>query len=178
MCGSLIATFERFTSDINMSPVHVFGFGDALPDLLRDTEAVREPGVYNNYVGSDSIVLGLVVERAVGRSLSRYLEGARNERRIIPSSWVSESLYRDESRLQPGENPDSSWSFGYGYQWWIPEEPEGDFVAIGIWGQYIYVHPRYNVVISKTSADYYFDERDHETIALFRELARWASSRR
>ena len=108
-----------------------------------------------------------------------YLNGgARDGRQVIPISWVSESVYRDEPRLQPGENPDSSWSFGYGYKWWIPEEPEGDFTAIGIWGQYLYVHPEYNVVIAKTSADYYFDERDHETIALFRELARWASSRR
>jgi CubicO group peptidase (beta-lactamase class C family) len=216
--------YESFTSDINMLPVRVFGFRDALPNLLRETEAVREPGIYNDYVSSDSLVLGLVVEAAVGRSLSRYLEeaiwlpagmehpahwntdyhgntlghaflsaslrdylrfgrlylndGRREGRQIIPADWVSESLYREEPRLQPGENPDSHWSFGYGYKWWIPEEPVGDFVAIGIWGQYVYVHPEYRVVISKTSADYDFDERDHETIALFRELARWASSRR
>jgi CubicO group peptidase (beta-lactamase class C family) len=216
--------YESFTSDINMLPVRVFGFRDALPDLVRETEAVREPGIYNDYVSSDSVVLGLVVEAAVGRSLSRYLEeaiwvpagmehpahwntdyhgntlahaflsaslrdylrfgrlylngGQRDGRRIIPAGWVSESLYREEPRLQPGENPDSHWSFGYGYKWWIPEEPVGDFVAIGIWGQYVYVHPEYRVVISKTRADYDFDERDHETIALFRELARWASSRR
>ncbi|NBF39527.1 MAG: serine hydrolase [Spirochaetes bacterium] len=216
--------YESFTSDINMLPVRVFGFRDAVPDLIRDTEAVRKPGIYNEYVSSDSIVLGLVVEAAVGRSLSQYLEetvwgpagmeypahwntdyhgntlghaffsaslrdylrlgrlylngGERDERKIIPAGWVADSLYRDEPRLQPGDNPKSSWSFGYGYKWWIPEEPEGDFVAIGIWGQYIYVHPEYRVVISKTSADGGFDERDHETIALFRELARWASSRR
>lgn len=216
--------YESFTSDINMLPVRVFGFRDALPDLVHDTEAVREPGIYNDYVSSDSIVLGLVVEAAVGRSLSRYLEeaiwlpagmehpahwntdyhgntlghaflsaslrdylrfgrlylndGQRDGRRIIPADWVSESVYRGEPRLQPGENPDSHWSFGYGYKWWIPEEPESDFVAIGIWGQYVYVHPEYRVVISKTSADYDFDKRDHETIALFRELAGWASSRR
>lgn len=216
--------YDSFTSDINMLPVRVFGFQDAIPDLLRDTEAVRESGVFNEYVSSDTLVLGLVVEAAVGQSLSSFLEqsvwipagmehpaywntdfhgntmghaflsaslndflrfgrlylnnGRRGEQQIIPADWVSESVYRSEARLQPGENPDSDWEFGYGYKWWIPEDPEGDFTAIGIWGQYVYVHPEYRVVIAKTSADYDFDERDHETIALFRELARWASDRR
>lgn len=215
--------YDSVLSDINMLPLRVFGFQDAIPDLVRDTKAVREPGLFNEYISSDSIMLALVVEAAVGKSLSRYLEqtiwiptgmehpaywntdyhgntmghaflsaalrdylrfgrlylnqGRWVDRQIIPAAWVSESVYRDEQRLQPGENPDSHWTFGYGYQWWIPEEPEGDFVAIGIWGQYIYVHPEHQVVISKTSADYNFDERDHESIAFFRELARWASFR-
>jgi CubicO group peptidase (beta-lactamase class C family) len=214
--------YDSFTSDINMLPLRAFGFRDSLPDLVRDTEAVRPPGVYNEYVSSDSIVLGLVVEAATGRSLSQLLEdklwiptgmespafwntdfhgntmghaflsasvrdflrfgtlylneGRRGGDQIIPAEWVRESVYRDEPRLQPGINPESHWTFGYGYQWWIPEEPDGDFVAIGIWGQYIYVHPGYQVVIVKTSADYDFDARDHETIALFRSLARWAAS--
>jgi CubicO group peptidase (beta-lactamase class C family) len=43
--------------------------------------------------------------------------------------------------LQPGDNPASHWTFGYGYKWWISEEPQGDFLAIGVWGQYIYVDP-------------------------------------
>lgn len=215
--------YDSFLSDINMLPVRVFGFQDAVPDLVRDTEAIRQPGVFNEYISSDSIVLGLVIESAVGKSLSSYLEqtiwipagmehpaywntdyhgntmghaflsaslrdylrfgrlyldrGRRGDQQIIPSDWISQSLYRDEPRLQPGENSASHWTFGYGYKWWIPEEPEGDFVAIGIWGQYIYVHPEHKVVIAKTSADYNFDERDHESIALFRELARWASLR-
>ena len=213
--------YDSFLSDINMLPVRVFGFQDAVPDLVRDTEAIREPGVFNEYISSDSIVLALVVEAAVGTSLSSYLEqtiwipagmehpaywntdyhgntlghaflsaalrdylrfgrlylngGRRDGQQIIPANWVIESVYRNEQRLQPGENSDSHWTFGYGYKWWIPEKPEGDFVAIGIWGQYIYVHPEHRVVIAKTSADYNFDVRDHESIALFRELARWAA---
>ncbi len=214
--------YDTFNSDINMLSVRVFGFEDALPDLLRDTEAIRPAGTYNEYISSDTIVLGLVVEAATGRSLSRFLEesiwgpagmefpaywntdvhgntlgngflsaaprdflrfgmlylneGRRDNRSIIPADWVFDSVYRTEPRLQPGTNPDSHWTFGYGYQWWIPEEPEGDFTAIGIWGQYVYVHPEHQVVIVKTSADEGFDERDHETIALFRALAEWAAS--
>ena len=41
---------------------------------------------------------------------------------------------------------------GYGYQWWIPEEPDGDYLAIGVYNQFIYVYPKYRVVIAKSSA--------------------------
>ena len=216
--------YDSFTSDINMLPIRVFGFQDALPDLVLETPKIREAGLYNEYISSDTIVLGLVLEQAVGRSLSRFLEegiwqpagmefpaswntdvhgntlghaflsaslrdflrfgrlylnqGARDDTQIIPADWVMRSVNPGESHLQPGDNPDSHWTFGYGYKWWIPEHPQGDFVAIGIWGQYIYVHPGYDVVIAKTGADYYFDERDHETIAMFRDLARWAAEGR
>lgn len=214
--------YDTLTSDVNMLPVRVFGFRDSLADLVRDAEAVRPPGIYNRYVSSDTIVLGLVVEAATGKSLAQLLEdsiwlpagmespaywntdfygnalghaflsatprdylrfgmlylndGRRGDREIVSSDWVIESVSPTERRLQPGHNPDSDSTFGYGYQWWIPETSKGDFVAIGIWGQYIYVDPELGVVIVKTSADEGFDERDDETIAFFRSLARWAAS--
>jgi len=37
-------------------------------------ERAREPGVYNEYASSDSGVLALVLARATGMSLARYLE--------------------------------------------------------------------------------------------------------
>ena len=74
-------------------------------------------------------------------------------------------------RREPGEYPDSFWTFGYGYQWWIPEDPQGDFSAIGIWGQYIYVHPQTRTIMVKTGTDYHSGTRDHETIAVFRTIA-------
>ncbi len=209
-------------SDINRLPVRVFMFRTSLPDLLKDVQVLREPGIYNEYASSDTMVLGLVLEAATGRSLAQYLEqtiwkpggmeypaywgtdlhghtlaygflsaslrdylrfgrlyldqGQRNGEQIIPAEWVARSVNPQEAHLQPGDNPQSHWTFGYGYQWWIPEDPQGDFVAMGIWGQYIYVHPGYNVVIAKTSADDAFDVRDHETIEVFRAIAQWAAA--
>lgn len=59
---------------------------------------------------------------------------------------------------------------------WIPENPEGDFSAIGIYGQFICVHPAYNVVIAKTSAyvDYNNtgDEMEFESMEAFRAIAK------
>ena len=45
-------------------------------------------------------------------------------------------------------------------------------LAIGVWGQYIYVDPLREVVIVKTSADPLFDDNDHESVAAFRAIAR------
>ena len=105
-----------------------------------------------------------------------YLEGgAREGRQIVPADWVAASVSPTAPHLQPGDNPASSWSFGYGYKWWIPEEPQGDFLAIGVWGQYIYVDPAREVVIVKTSADPDFDVHDHETVAALRAVARAVS---
>ncbi|MGY6550245.1 MAG: serine hydrolase domain-containing protein [Roseinatronobacter sp.] len=105
-----------------------------------------------------------------------YLEGgAREGRQIVPADWVRASVNPTAPHLQPGENPASDWTFGYGYKWWIPEDPQGDFTAIGIWGQYVYVDPAREVVIVKTSADPAFDDNDHETIAAFRAIARAAA---
>jgi len=99
-------------------------------------------------------------------------DGARDDVRIVPRDWVATSTRPTAPHLRPGDNPASSWTFGYGYHWWVPEEPHEEFLAIGIWGQYIYVDRTRDVVIVKTSADYDFDVRDHESVALFRAIAR------
>lgn len=94
---------------------------------------------------------------------------------IVPAAWVKASVTPDAPHLQPGRNPASNSVLGYGYQWWIPEGSEGDFVAIGIYNQFIYVHPGQKVVIAKTSAypdyDVDGDEKELESIALFRGIA-------
>ena len=101
-----------------------------------------------------------------------YLEGgAREGRQIVPADWVAVSVNPTAPHLQPGDNPLSDWTFGYGYQWWVPEDPQGDFLAIGVWGQFIYVDPAREIIIVKTSADPAFDDNDHETVAAFRAIA-------
>lgn len=101
-----------------------------------------------------------------------FLEGgAREGVQIVPATWVERSTRPSAARLEPGENPASSWLFGYGYHWWVPEEPRDEFLAIGIWGQYVYVDRTREIVIVKTSADYDFDTRDHETVEVFRAIA-------
>ncbi len=80
--------------------------------------------------------------------------GFRGNAEIIPAAWVSEST-ANSAPLDIEGNP-----LGYGYQWWTPERADGEFFAIGIYGQYIYVNPKAGIVIAKNSAHREFMDVD------------------
>lgn len=60
-----------------------------------------------------------------------------------------------------------------------PRPAEGDYLAIGVYGQFLYVNPRARVVIAKSSAypDYNRDgtAKERETAAVFRAIAAHSS---
>jgi CubicO group peptidase (beta-lactamase class C family) len=106
-----------------------------------------------------------------------YLDGGRRDgTQVVPAAWVEASLRPAAAHLQPGASPPSASGFGagfgYGYQWWLPDGDEGDFLAMGIWGQFLYVHPGHRIVIVKTSTDPGYATRERETLAMFRTVAR------
>ena len=80
------------------------------------------------------------------------LGGKINGKQIIPRDWVKASVKPDAPHLMPGDNPLSDFPLGYGYQWWVPDL-SGDFSAIGVYNQFIYVSPKSNIVIVKLSAN-------------------------
>lgn len=132
---------------------------------------------------TEGIELALGGLNATIRDLAKfgmlYLNEGRNYKgeQLVSSDWVKASVTPDAPHLMPGrDNPASDWLLGYGYQWWIPEIPEGDYAAIGIYGQFIYVHPEYNVVIAKTSAyadyDNTWEEMELESLHVFRFIAK------
>ena len=105
------------------------------------------------------------------------LRGRMNNKQIIPEKWVDESVRPDAPHLMPGENPMSDYPLGYGYQWWIPDE-SGDYMAIGVYNQFIYVSPKNNSVVVQLAANkiYGVDAIDttvseFESIAFLRTLA-------
>ena len=103
-------------------------------------------------------------------------EGNYKGEQIVPAGWVEDSVTPDAPHLMPGRTgPDQEKLMGYGYQWWLPADTDGDFMAIGIYNQYIWVHPESRVVIAKSSAypDYDLDGtlKTVETIAMFRSIA-------
>ncbi|WP_345197926.1 serine hydrolase [Kistimonas scapharcae] len=109
-----------------------------------------------------------------------YLNLGKNwqGKQLLPESWIKASVTPDAPHLMPGDNPASGSRFGYAYQWWLPEETtdEGDYLAVGIYGQFIYVNPKHRVVIAKSSAysDYNnsSEAMETESIAVFRHIAR------
>lgn len=94
---------------------------------------------------------------------------------VVPEQWVRASVTPDAEHLRPGERESANTSLGYGYQWWIPENSDGEFMALGIYDQFIYVNQTANVVIVKNSANIDFMQNDFEstdrTIAFFRSVA-------
>lgn len=109
----------------------------------------------------------------IGRLFLRW--GNWNGEQIIPAQWIQDSITPDAAHLMPGENELSDNVMGYGYQWWIPEHPQGDYVAIGIYNQFIYIHPGKNLVIAKTSANHHYSQdtvtSEHQSVALFQAIA-------
>ena len=63
--------------------------------------------------------------------------GAWSGQQIIPEAWVEQSTKNRAPNYHPQRGT------GYGYQWWVPMPQEGpntgDFFAVGIYGQYIYM---------------------------------------
>jgi CubicO group peptidase (beta-lactamase class C family) len=100
--------------------------------------------------------------------------GRMMNQQIIPEQWVEDSVTPDAPHLMPGKKLNSNSVFGYGYQWWIPPVPDGDFMAMGIYNQFIYVNPRRGIVIAKTSAHPDFNRNEDElaSAAMFQTLAR------
>ena len=92
--------------------------------------------------------------------------GEWNGQQIVPADWVAEST-------QPTA-PTAEGKIGYGYQWWVPVgAAKGEYMARGIYGQYIYIDTARNVVIATNAADRKFREpgvSDHN-IEIFRSIA-------
>lgn len=119
-----------------------------------------------------------VVARDYAKLGQLYLEGGRWQgTQIVPEAWVQDSVTPDGDHVQPGLDP--AYPLGYGYQWWIPPGDEGEYSAIGVYNQFIYVNPSRRLVIVKLSANSGYgltdDDsswRELETIEFFRAIGR------
>ena len=92
--------------------------------------------------------------------------GRWNGQQIVPTDWIAVSTV-PSANTEPGMT-------GYGYQWWIPAGAgPGQFMARGIYGQYIYIDRPRNIVIALNSADRQFREPGvaQQNEAMFRLIA-------
>jgi len=92
--------------------------------------------------------------------------GEYGSTRIVSADWIAEST-------APSANT-AAGEIGYGYQWWVPVGSEpGQFMARGIYGQYIYIDQTRGVVIATNAADRAFREDGvaDENIRIFRLIA-------
>ena len=87
-------------------------------------------------------------------------------RQIVPADWIAASTM-PSANTAPGNT-------GYGYQWWIPVgATTGQFMARGIYGQYIYIDQPRNVVIVLNASDrnFRFAGVNRQNEDMFRAIA-------
>ncbi|MEM9992280.1 MAG: serine hydrolase, partial [Bacteroidota bacterium] len=214
--------YEDFYSDINRWG-RGFALGSSQDDFAATLERERPAGTYNHYVSINTHVLGMLVARATGRTVTKYMQekfwnpvgmehggywvtddegvevalgglntslrnfakigsvylnqGQWRGKQIVPAAWVKVSLTPDAPHLMPGDNPNSTRTYGYGYQWWLPQSTQGEFMAQGVYNQNIYVNPTTRTVIVKLSANAryndptYLPSRTSTALALYRRVA-------
>ena len=112
--------------------------------------------------------------RDYARFARLYLhEGNWNGEQLLPRDWIRDSLDISADYSKPGANNDGYNAIGYGYQWWVPEGDQGEFMAIGAYGQFLYVNPEQNVIIVKVNADPDFMAEHYELkhVEFFRAIA-------
>jgi CubicO group peptidase (beta-lactamase class C family) len=77
--------------------------------------------------------------------------GRWRDRQVVPRDWMTQ-LVRPTTRSTEMRNA-MSYGLGYGYMWWLLEEPKssvlaGAYAAMGAWGQYLLVIPKRQMVIA------------------------------
>ncbi len=175
-------TYRRYLS-INteiLGQVIVNATGRSLAQYMEEKLWKRIDPAHDAYWtlsnGTELAMGGLSVSlRDYARFARLYLkEGAYNGQQILDREWVRASMDISEEYAKPGSNHDAYNAIGYGYQWWIPDGNQGEFMAIGVYGQWIYVNPEKNVIIVKTSADPDFMAPGYELkhVEFFRAVAK------
>ncbi|MBO9409970.1 MULTISPECIES: serine hydrolase [unclassified Ruegeria] len=158
---------------------HVIGMvirgatGRSVTDLL--TEKIIQPlGLeYDGYCVTDGAGVAFVLGglNFTTRDFARFGQmilqnGQHNGQQLVPADWVAESVLPSA--------PTEAGKIGYGYQWWIPVGAhEGEFLARGVYGQYIYFDQPRGVLIVTTGADRKFrdDGVNEANVEMFRSIA-------
>jgi CubicO group peptidase (beta-lactamase class C family) len=164
-----------------------FYYGNNLRKYVTNLKIEKEPGVDYEYKSINTLLLGMIVEKATGVPLAQYFQeklwtplgmeydgsvnidsengnmvksftgvnarsrdfaklgrlylrkGNWNGQQIIPESWIATTISPLVKKRA---------SVYYNYQWRI--DNAGNYWALGLLGQYIFVNPSKNVIIVRT----------------------------
>ncbi|EEW26838.1 serine hydrolase domain-containing protein [Rhodobacter ferrooxidans] len=158
---------------------HVLGMvirgatGREIPDLMSEKLLVPLGLEVAPYYVTDGLRQAFVLGglNLITRDYARFgllfaNGGAANGQQIVPADWVEAST--------KATAPTASGAIGYGFQWWVPEgAAPGEFMARGVYGQYIYVNRGLGVVIAVNAADRGFTAPGvaEANVAMFRAIA-------
>ena len=101
-----------------------------------------------------------------------YLQdGVWNGNRLVPEGWVDMAT-RPNADFQEPDYAEAPYPMrGYGLHFWVPENYDGEYFMAGVYGQYVWVDTRRNIVIARTAADPAWGPRTEESLAAMRALA-------
>jgi len=121
---------------------------------------------------SDPMPIGFCCLQATLRDFARLgelyrLGGVWQGQQILSPEWIGAATTPKGDHMQAGV---ATPTYGYGYQWWVPENSDREYLARGIWGQYVWVDEVAGVVISRTSVDERFAANLAETTVTFRAI--------
>ena len=152
-------------------------FVDYFNETLWSQIGAEDSAVFIADKHQEPMVLGgmNIRTRDFARFGKLYRDGGQwNGKQVIPAQWVIDSVTPDAPHLIPGKRKSSDLTLGYGYQWWIPENSDREFMALGIYDQFIYINQSAGVVIVKNSANIDFMannfESAMETVEVFRAI--------
>jgi CubicO group peptidase (beta-lactamase class C family) len=108
----------------------------------------QHPAYHMNLSTRDMARVGYVMLR----------NGRWNDRQVIPEAYVRESTraFTPRSEMNPARR--RSGAFGYGYLWWVFDNPElpdayrGAYIGLGAVGQHILVMPALDLVVVHKTA--------------------------
>jgi CubicO group peptidase (beta-lactamase class C family) len=90
---------------------------------------------------------------------------------VVSSEWLLRSTSTNTPQSKPGDHDKSDYALGYKNQWWIPTNRDGgEFTAIGIYGQFLYVNPARGVVIAMNSAYPDYNEKPETELQMVAAL--------
>ena len=214
------------SSDVHQLTQAMMGRRGGLDGFVARMSAESAPGSVCRYNSGETQILGALIARAVGRSVSEYMTdklveplgfespsfwvtdllgtemsyaglnltardfarlgelyrngGRWRGRQIVSAEWVRASTTIDAQIREAGQPivGDHGIDLGYGYQWWIPAGGKGDFSAIGVLNQLVYVNPDRATTIVKLSANRRYGtsssedtNRDLENVEFLRTIA-------
>ncbi len=183
--GTLCQYSSADTQALGMLLRRVTGFSlaDYMAEKLCEPLGMEDPSYW--LVDSEGTEVAFAGILMTARDFARFGElyrngGAVDGRQIVPPAYVEQSVRISAAHLRPGEPRVGGHRFplGYGYQWWIPAGDRGEFSAIGIYNQYVFVDPSRHAVIVKLSANPAYgtshhdeDNKDEENIFALRAIA-------
>lgn len=108
-----------------------------------------------DYLGSPVANGGFVMTL---RDLARFgqmvlEEGYHNGKQIVPSGWIDDIRFNGKNSAWKPTKYGKIWPKGfYRNQWYVTNDDQGSFFAIGVNGQHVWINPTTRVVIVKFSS--------------------------